>query len=175
VSPSQGRILIYVWAIEQDELSRRNVPTEPQPKDSSRGSSCVGSGLDVFVPWVLSNENTNKNKHKPKEQSRTRLASSTAAVADLSQNSPNEPSAEPPGMSAPDTPQVFNRYYHMFAEGELAGLVRRAADDLGLHIGPYAEETVGKGAGIETGRGLEIVQDGWERSNYYVELRRWEN
>jgi len=175
VSPSQGRILIYVWAIEQDKLSRRDVPTGPRPEDTSGGSSCVGSGRDVFVPWVLSMENTNKNKHKPKAKSRTGHRSSTAAIAESSQNSPNEPPAEPPATSAPDTPQVFHRYYHMFAQGELAELVRSAANDLGLHIGPFAEETVDQGAGIETRRGFEIVQDGWERSNYYIELRCWEN
>jgi len=54
--------------------------------------------------------------------------------------------------------------------------VRNAAYDLGLHVGPVAAETVDKGVGTETrSRGLEIVQDGWERSNYYVELRCWEN
>jgi len=63
----------------------------------------------------------------------------------------------------------------MFAEGELAELVRNAANDLRLHIGPFVEGMVDNGGGIEIRRGLEIVQDGWEKSNYYVELRRWEN
>jgi len=58
---------------------------------------------------------------------------------------------------------VFNRYYHMFAKGELVGLVDEAAQDLGLHIGHK----------VDGNRGVEIVQDGWERSNYYVELRLW--
>jgi len=156
VSPSQGRILIYVWAIEQDEQSRRNIPTEPQLENTSGVASEVGPGRDVFVPWVLSKENTNKNKPKAKTKSKA------------SQDGPNAGSAE--------APQVFNRYYHMFAEGELAELVRNAAYDLGLHVGPVAAETVDKGVGTETrSRGLEIVQDGWERSNYYVELRCWEN
>lgn len=63
----------------------------------------------------------------------------------------------------------------MFAESELAELVRCAASDLGLHVGQLADEAVAKGPGVPTGkRGLEIVQNGWERSNYYVELRCWE-
>jgi tRNA (uracil-5-)-methyltransferase TRM9 len=51
----------------------------------------------------------------------------------------------------------------MFAKGELRGLVDEAAQGLGLHIGRR----------VESNRGVEIVQDGWERSNYYVELRLW--
>jgi tRNA (uracil-5-)-methyltransferase TRM9 len=109
VSPAHGRVLIYVWATRQDELSKRSIPT---------GSS--GEGQDVFVPWVLSDDKT----------------------------------------------QVFNRYYHMFDEGELAGLVALAAQELGLVIGPPGSPGSLKG--------VEIVQDGWERSNHYVELRRWQ-
>lgn len=64
-----------------------------------------------------------------------------------------------------ESPQVFNRYYHMFEAGELRGLVVQAAERMGLSVG---EEV----AGGEK-EGVEIVQDGWERSNYFVELRRW--
>ncbi|TFK72198.1 hypothetical protein BDN72DRAFT_836590 [Pluteus cervinus] len=110
VSPNHGRILIYVWAMEQDPLSKRRLP------ESDVGSA----GLDVAVPWVLTG-----------------------------------------------TEQVFNRYYHMFAKGELVGLVLEAAATLGLEIGSPSEGTT------KSGRGVEIVQDGWERSNYYVELRCW--
>ncbi|KAJ6455708.1 S-adenosyl-L-methionine-dependent methyltransferase [Mycena sanguinolenta] len=108
VSPAHGRVLIYVWAVRQDDLSKRSIPT---------GSS--GAGQDVFVPWVLSDDKT----------------------------------------------QVFNRYYHMFDEGELAGLVNLAAEELGLAVGPSSSSHL---------KGVEIVQDGWERSNHYVELRRWQ-
>lgn len=67
-------------------------------------------------------------------------------------------------MHEPST--VFKRYYHMFAKGELTGLVQDAASELGLVMG---RESQG-----EAREGLEIVKDGWERSNYYVELRRWQ-
>lgn len=123
VSPIHGRILIYVWAVEQDPLSKRSLPAETQTS---------GPGQDVFVPWVLSKEVT----------------------------------ASP----APDRthePVVLNRYYHFFSKGELASLVCDAAGGLGLHVGSPAD--------LEgTIKGVEIVQDGWERSNYYVELRRWQ-
>ncbi|KAG5639529.1 hypothetical protein H0H81_000674 [Sphagnurus paluster] len=127
VSPRHGRILIYVWAIEQDELSKRAIPTRD-------GDGSEWTGKDVVVPWVLS---------RP------------------------APSQEKGPGEVPVKKQVFNRYYHMFAKGELSGLVHDAAKDLGLHVGEQPETS-------SPTRGVDIVQDGWERSNYYVELRCWE-
>jgi len=125
VSPTHGRILIYVWAIEQDELSKRKVISDDDAPPVS--------GLDVVVPWVLSKElMTSTQSDKNKE------------------------------------PQVYNRYYHMFAKGELPGLVEEAAKVLSLQVGLKPNELQEK-----TLRGVEIVQEGWERSNYYVELRLW--
>ncbi|KAJ3880978.1 S-adenosyl-L-methionine-dependent methyltransferase [Lentinula edodes] len=121
VSPWHGRILIYVWAVEQDDLSKRQIPVVDDPH-------AVGqSGKDVFVPWVLSS------------------------------------SADSEKLQAE---QVFNRYYHMFAKGELEQLVSEAAKELGLHVGLKSES-----AGAC--RGIDFEQDGWERSNHYVELRCW--
>jgi tRNA (uracil-5-)-methyltransferase TRM9 len=174
VSPSRGRILIYVWAIEQDELSRRSVPTESYTRDDSVAESDIGPGRDVFVPWVLTKQNTNNGKSKGR-LSKGPLASKSD-VADSCQSCTNGTSIEVTPMSGPDEPQVFNRYYHMFAEGELAELVRSAAGDLGIHIGPIPDQMLSSGLRTEwKGRGLEIVQDGWERSNYFIELRCWEN
>ncbi|KAF9566239.1 S-adenosyl-L-methionine-dependent methyltransferase [Agrocybe pediades] len=127
-SPSQGRLLIYVWAIEQDELSKRKVISEEEQPSAN--------GKDVVVPWVLSKE----------------MQSSSS-----------------PSTQKDDQPRVYNRYYHMFAKGELAGLVLEAAQEFGLQVGAKPNET-----GVGNLQGLEIVQDGWERSNYYVELRRWQ-
>jgi len=126
VSPSHGRVLVYVWAIEQDQLSKRKVIADEK--------SPPLTGQDVVVPWVLSKELSMKEKQ------------------------PSEKNKEP---------QIFNRYYHMFAKGELSGLVIEAAQGSGLRVGPKLE------SGDETLKGIEIVQDGWERSNYYVELRLW--
>ncbi|EAU88252.2 hypothetical protein CC1G_03924 [Coprinopsis cinerea okayama7 len=119
ISPNHGRALIYVWAIEQDELSKRTIPVEGEAK----------TGRDVVVPWVLSKTHS--------------------------------------GEGSPKAEQVYNRYYHMFAKGELRELVIAAASDMGLEIGP---KPTSQGGRVE---GVEIVQDGWERSNYYVELHRW--
>ncbi|KAF7304647.1 UDP-N-acetylglucosamine transferase subunit ALG13 [Mycena kentingensis (nom. inval.)] len=66
-----------------------------------------------------------------------------------------------PWVLSDDPTRVFNRYYHMFTDGELDALVSSAAEEMGLHVGPHAEQ------------GVEIVQQGWERSNHYIELRRY--
>ena len=115
---------MYVWATEQDHLSKRKVIADEEPPPLT--------GKDVVVPWVLSKE--------------------------VSEKQPSDKDKEP---------QIFNRYYHMFAKGELPGLVIEAAKESGLCVGPKPE------SGDETLKGVEIVQDGWERSNYYVELRLW--
>lgn len=120
VSPSHGRVLIYVWAMEQDDASKRVIPQDALSSTAGR---------DVLVPWVLS-------------------AGATGAPA--------------------SSDKVLNRYYHMFARGELSAMVLDAAGQMGLEVGKPEEFESGK-------MGLEVVKDDWERSNYYVELRRWSN
>lgn len=67
-------------------------------------------------------------------------------------------------------PDAIRRYYHMFSKDELRGLVQSAAQELGLKIGsPHLNE-----AEVEGTEGVGIVVSGWERSNYYIELRRWQ-
>lgn len=135
VSPAHGRVLIYVWAVEQDDLSKRCVPI-------SEGDG--SSGQDVFVPWVMSQQTTMRNKtHQP--------VAETASTQD---------DARPADVS------VYNRYYHMFAKGELTKLVKEAAEGMGLIVGPLTANVTNK-------LGCDVIRDGWERSNYYIELRRW--
>ncbi|RDB24185.1 tRNA (carboxymethyluridine(34)-5-O)-methyltransferase [Hypsizygus marmoreus] len=127
VSPKHGRVLIYVWAIEQDEQSKRKIPTGDE--------SDTHLGKDVVVPWVLTKQGGSEGNGGESGQQ-----------------------------------QVFNRYYHMFAKGELPALVHDAAKLLGIHVGMPSPA----GTSPSVTRGVHIVQDGWERSNYYVELKCWE-
>jgi len=147
VSPAHGRVLIYVWAVEQDEFSKRSIPTNPQ---EGPGGSRISQ--DVFVPWVLPQQTSEK-------------ANKTCdATANLGKATP--------GFSTQTmSPNVVNRYYHMFARGELVDLTTSAATELGLKVGLPSLE---KDAGVKK-NGVTIVQDGWERSNYYVELQCWES
>lgn len=136
VSPAHGRVLIYVWAVEQDDLSKRSVPVS----EGGDGSS----GRDVFVPWVMPQQTIASNKT-------CRPATEPTSAQD---------DALPAGVS------IHHRYYHMFARGELTKLVREAAEGMGLIVGPLTADVTDK-------LGCDIVRDGWERSNYYIELRRW--
>lgn len=146
VSPVHGRVMIYVWAIEQDELSKRSIPAS-----DTNGSDNPMTGEDVFVPWVMSQgQHTAKGKFKNDGRSSATYKEAAPATPVL----------------AVETP-VYNRYYHMFAKGELEQLTVQAADEFGLMVGSR-ESANTKGC-----RGVEIIQEGWERSNYYVELRRW--
>ena len=157
ISPSHGRALIYVWAIEQDELSKRTIPTGA---DDSVALT-VTKGRDVYVPWVLNplTPETRPPKRRRKQASRD---SSPIGLVEGEVAAPAQQS---------DPPKVFHRYYHMFARGELRELVIGAAAEMGLFIGSSLEAKSTHN-GVETA-GLEIVADGWERSNYFVELRRW--
>jgi len=55
----------------------------------------------------------------------------------------------------------------MFSAGELIALVTEAAQEMGLQVG--SPDT-----GTGSRWGVEVLQSGWERSNHYVELKRWE-
>ena len=67
-------------------------------------------------------------------------------------------------------PDAIRRYYHMFSKDELRGLVQSAAQELGLKVGPPSSNE----AEVKGTEGVEIIVSGWERSNYYIELRRWQ-
>lgn len=150
MSPTHGRALIYVWAAQQDELSKRSIPSL-SPSDPNITTTCEDGilaknadsrdGTDVFVPWVLSSQNPSTTASQPEDQNKT-----------------------------------YNRYYHMFDKGELRNLVRDAAEELGIFerartedANPKETETIP----TDKNRFVEFVQDDWERSNYYVELLLW--
>ncbi|KAI9064510.1 S-adenosyl-L-methionine-dependent methyltransferase [Trametes sanguinea] len=160
ISPAHGRALIYVWAIEQDELSKRNIPVDSDPARSEvEEPAGKGKGQDVFVPWVLAQLAEPKPKARRKGKATDREASKGSQEEVKATNDAASTTVEPP--------KVYERYYHMFAKGELNELVTEAASDMGLCVGA-------PGSAAQSGAcGIEIVQDGWERSNYYVELRRW--
>ncbi|KAI7863935.1 S-adenosyl-L-methionine-dependent methyltransferase [Spinellus fusiger] len=88
-----GRLLVFVWALEQTKFSKRKFEADKQ---------------DVFVPWTLSK--------KPSQEEET---------------------------SQPSESVVYNRYYHLFKQGELDELVQRVP-------------------------GVDIEATGYDRDNHYV-------
>ncbi|KAL0092663.1 S-adenosyl-L-methionine-dependent methyltransferase [Phycomyces blakesleeanus] len=93
-----GRILVFVWALEQTKFSKRNFEVGTQ---------------DVFVPWTLSTKE------------------------------PRIENSDKKGTKAEVTTTVYNRYYHLFKQGEL--------DDLFRQID-----------------GVVIETTGYDRDNHYV-------
>jgi tRNA (uracil-5-)-methyltransferase TRM9 len=73
-------------------------------------------------------------------------------------------------QNLPKMPDEIRRYYHMFTKDELRGLVQLAAQEMGLAVDSPSLNEAEK---VGTTDGVEIVANGWERSNYYIELRRW--
>lgn len=126
VSPSGGRILIYVWAVDQDKTSKRTMPSVMQTEETSP------NGIDAFVPWVLSQTITDSSRDQNNNES-----------------------------------QVLKRYYHFFAVGELLQLVHEAAEELDLIFGP-PPSNLGPGK-----RGVDIIKEGYEKSNWFIELMLW--
>ncbi|THH18495.1 hypothetical protein EW146_g2505 [Bondarzewia mesenterica] len=157
ISPDHGRVLIYVWAIEQDELSKRTIPIH-QPESAEPERPPTTKGQDVFVPWMLT---TDKPRDKAKGRKGPKTSSHVNAQTEKVENA----------TTKEIEPKQFDRYYHMFAKGELLDLACQVARDMGLRIGPRpSTKTEGDKEKIV---GVEIVQSGWERSNYYIEIRRW--
>ncbi|KAH7343696.1 hypothetical protein B0J17DRAFT_764870 [Rhizoctonia solani] len=146
-----GKALIYAWAVQQDELSKRVVP------DISDGSTSSTKAQDVLVPWVMQQE------HKTKPKAKTRRK----AGGNQEESHPNLPQPQQLNEHA-DSP-VFQRYYHLFVSGELTELAIAAATKLKLTVGPVPADECMDGPQ----HGVYISPEGWERSNLYVELTRW--
>lgn len=136
--------MIYVWATQQDSLSKRLIPSGATSVDG------VKTGQDVFVPWVLSAPSRKQ-----------------CGPVDEGQQS---------NVDEVTVPPVYNRYYHMFEAGELKALVCSAAQELGIleRLRPKDYTMSTSAASRECQKYVEVVQDGWERSNFFVELYLWE-
>lgn len=118
------------------------------------------------MPWVLSSQAPQRLNIKAKKDEGS-TGVSTQVLSNFSDSIKIEDRRT----------KVLNRYYHMFARGELSSLVCEAAKELGLIVGSHSQLVGGVVQGEPSNKlkGIEIVQEGWERSNYYVELRCWEH
>ncbi|KAL2265660.1 hypothetical protein VTJ83DRAFT_6760 [Remersonia thermophila] len=151
VDAPRGKVLVYVWALEQG---------------TSRRGWDQGGEQDLLVPWVLKAQHQHQQqqqqqqpKKKKEKKSRQRQQDTTSAAKDQAPDEPAAPaapadggdvggqgegegekaSAEPSGQAADP---VFQRYYHLYRQGEL-------------------EEDVLAAGGV-------VVESGYERDNWWV-------
>ncbi|EZF54502.1 hypothetical protein H112_02726 [Trichophyton rubrum D6] len=98
--PNGGKVLIYVWALEQ--------------KDSRRGWD-ADHEQDVMVPWVLK---TNEGKAKnTKARGMNKAESLEISAGEAGKTT--EPEKKP-------EPTTYLRYYHLYREGELENNIAAA-------------------------------------------------
>jgi len=170
---------------------------------------------DVLVPWVL----RSKPKSKPKPKTKIRMKSGPKSNPSSSLNSTpreeenednrtsdvmegdtragqkkeedEEQEAEEVEEAEEEKEQVFNRYYHLFVEGELRELIHQAGEIEGYRILPstssFTSSSAGPSAlpsstttsaltqnenderGVQDGKWLRIRGEGWEADNWWVE------
>lgn len=145
-SAEPGRALICVWALEQ--------------KSSRRGWD-RGHAQDVFVPWVLSSQfsntstttnnnnkdittTTNTNSSRSSSNANAEEETQVACQAPQDQRAPVEGPDVAPLQASTEAPQklVYQRYYHLYRQGEL-------------------EEDVAAAGG-------RVVESGFERDNWWA-------
>ncbi|ORY69406.1 hypothetical protein BCR35DRAFT_294516 [Leucosporidium creatinivorum] len=195
-APPTSRILIVVWALEQDPalagegsarkrqggkkgaiaVSSLEATGASSPGDEQSHLSDVKADdqeQDVFVPWEL---------QAPRQPRAPKLSSLSKAdrAARLAQEA--EEAAQKAAAPPPEPKPTFNRYYHLFRHYELSALVRWAAKSVGgRFVQPEGYGLVEESAeeqleGVDSA--LEKVQLGAERGGWelVVELveERWE-
>jgi len=142
---------------------------------------------DVLVPWVL----RSKPKPKPKPKTKSKPTSTPLSNDNENQNentNNNDPVDEEDEEKEEE--KVFNRYYHLFIEGELRDLIYQAGEEEGYRILPSSSSSstpspltsstsipsttstnndkAQNGAGTG-GKWLRIRGEGWEADNWWVE------
>lgn len=149
-----GQVLVYVWALEQGAGSRRGWDAT--------------SDQDQLVPWVMkANQNSSSSKKKKKEksnskkggkgddkspvqthnqtQTQTQIQSQgqgVAASADGDCDDASVGSGAPPADAPPAADTTYERFYHLYREGELEEDMRAA--------------------------GGAVLESGYERDNWWV-------
>lgn len=125
-----------MWAYEQGPNSRRKMGSLA---DAVGGEAPQDAERvqDVLVPWVLTNQGVKGKGAKQVESEKDK--------------------------GEEEEPKVYNRYYHLFVEGELQDLVETAATEDGFTVVKSEER-----GGVE-GNWLRTVATGWEADNWWIE------
>ncbi|CAK7244392.1 MAG: tRNA methyltransferase, has a role in tRNA modification [Sporothrix thermara] len=103
-----GRVLLYVWALEQS---------------SSRRGWAAGGEQDLLVPWVKTMKDKSKKADQDKDQDKVKdkkKHKNKNKTQDTAEEPPEKTQAEQPQpQPQPYVPPVFHRYYHLYKQGEL--------------------------------------------------------
>lgn len=94
-----GTVMIFVWALEQS---------------SSRRGWGEGGEQDLLVPWVMKGDHGREKKKKGGKKGPAAAAGDGQEDKRIGQDGEE---ASPPAAGKPD--QTFQRYYHLYREGEL--------------------------------------------------------
>jgi len=97
----KGRALIYVWALEQ--------------KSSRRGWD-EGDEQDVMVPWVMKVKKSESERNAGSKKNRRENAAKSVAHDSTESKSVDDDSQDVKSILHD---KVFNRYYHLYRQGEL--------------------------------------------------------
>jgi tRNA (uracil-5-)-methyltransferase TRM9 len=98
----QGRVLVYVWALEQPR---------------SRRGWDVGSSQDTLVPWVLREKKKAKQAKAPLPPPSKGTADAAGDADDGKAQDDGNQDGE--GQGKDRDGKTFQRYYHLYREGEL--------------------------------------------------------
>ncbi|KIH91566.1 hypothetical protein SPBR_01866 [Sporothrix brasiliensis 5110] len=96
-----GRVLIYVWALEQA---------------TSRRGWTAGGEQDLLVPWVKTMRDKNQSKVKGKGGKKMHEEKEQQAGVD---NKDEQGVTTDREAQQPHVPPTFHRYYHLYKQGEL--------------------------------------------------------
>lgn len=173
-----ARFLIYVWAFEQGENSKRKMgvlaPLQPQgsePTSEEQDTTATGdegkdARQDVMVPWVLQPKPVPKIKVAKKTEKKDRGRRTEGARPIPESAAPPHPSeAQPTADAQPRSLQVFHRYYHLFVQGELSALVQ----DAGRAEGFTVVDSPPLLKGEASGKWLRVIEEGYEKDNWWLE------
>lgn len=198
-SPPYSKFLVYVWAYEQGERSRRKMGTRaPDVLDTGTHGE-IGRGPDRGKePRAPSDRHgvssddaqdaDGSTSHGRKEQDVLVPWVLQRPSSSSTSSTPRPPPVDNPAPNtAPDSdsstardhspqPQVFERYYHLFTAGELRQLVHDAAEEEGFVLLPNLAEK-GEEANCtappqkvpEGRKWLRVCGEGWEMDNWWLE------
>lgn len=195
--PPYSRFLIYVWAYEQGDRSkramgsaagsRRSTPSngideggKATDKQDRESSGAQAASLDRLDTDGVSNR---RDQHAGQaEKVQDVLVPWVLSKPKNKVKTKADPKTEGAETVAEEEPEkVYHRYYHLFVEGELEDLVKQAAIAEGYELrgDSRTNETVVEGqviggAEVENQRGpgkkwLRVRGIGWEADNWWLE------